>query len=172
VGPYLERRIVYEGSDEDDVLVGPALRPYLLTAGRFDADAASVSIETQVVTTDQGWQELARIPFESGSIVRLCEEPMSVAEIGARLSLHLGVVADPGRRPQPRAALPSTSPTSTPQYTSITLRRVIHGLRAIREPSTRQRSDRRPPLPVKIVIAGGFGVGRRPRSPASPTSPR
>src|SRR5260221_10332868 len=29
-----------------------------------------------------------------------------------------------------------------------------------REPSTRQRSDRRPPLPVKIVIAGGFGVGK------------
>jgi hypothetical protein len=132
VGPYLERRVVYEEADSDTVAVGPALRPYLLTSGRVVADnEAGISIETQVVATDSGLARRDRIPFEAGTIVGLCEEPMSVAEIGARLGLHLGVVqilvADLSGQGHLAVYLPNFDAAAHVD----TLRRVIHGLLAI-----------------------------------------
>lgn len=108
----------------------PSLRPFLLTAGRV-AGQDSIAIETQVVTTDQGRTALGELGFESRDIVTLCGDPLSVAEIAAELSLHLGVVrvlvGDLSAEGHLSVYLPNAdAPTDVD-----TLLRVIRGLRAI-----------------------------------------
>jgi hypothetical protein len=66
-----------------------ALRPFVITSGRVDALDPSIQMETQVTTLPGAVP--ARLPPEKRAIVTLCVEPMSVAEISARLRLHLGV---------------------------------------------------------------------------------
>ena len=66
-----------------------ALRPFVITAGRVDGPDPDIQMETQV-TTHPGAAP-ARLPPEKRAIVTLCVEPLSVAEISARLRMHLGV---------------------------------------------------------------------------------
>lgn len=67
------------------------LRPYLLTSGRVRPIDESLEIEAQVVATPLGVAGLDRLAFEHRDIVRLCADPVSVAEVAARLGLHIGV---------------------------------------------------------------------------------
>src|SRR6266511_2595450 len=93
------------------------LRPYLLTAGRAEPVDHTLEIEAQVLTTEIG----AR-----------CQTTISVAEVAARLRLHIGVarvlVADLAalgyllvQRPNPPLA-----------HDRNLIERVIRGLEAIR----------------------------------------
>ena len=107
-----------------------ALRPFLLTAGRV-AGQDSIAIETQVVTTEQGRTAVDELGFERRDIVSLCGNPLSVAEIAAQLSLHLGVVrvlvGDLSADGHLSVYLPNAdAPTDVD-----TLLRVIRGLRSI-----------------------------------------
>jgi len=67
-----------------------SLRPFVITSGRVSGLDPEIGMETQV-TVHRGAQP-ARLPPEKRAIVALCAEPLSVAEISARLRLHLGVV--------------------------------------------------------------------------------
>jgi hypothetical protein len=66
-----------------------ALRPFVLTSGRVDGPDPTIGMETQV-TVHPGAPP-ARLPPEQRAIIALCAEPLSVAEISARLRMHLGV---------------------------------------------------------------------------------
>jgi len=66
-----------------------SLRPFVLTSGRVDGPDPSIGMETQV--TAHPGAAPARLPPEQRAIVALCVEPLSVAEISARLRMHLGV---------------------------------------------------------------------------------
>jgi hypothetical protein len=68
-----------------------AVRPYLLTGGRAAPSGKEFEIEAQIVTTAAGEAALSHYRFEERDIVVLCRHPMAVAEVGARLGLHLGV---------------------------------------------------------------------------------
>ncbi len=63
----------------------------MLTGGRAHPVDATLEIEAQVLTTRLGRGAVGRHTFEHRHILVLCEEPMSVAEVAARLGLHLGV---------------------------------------------------------------------------------
>ncbi|GAA0811438.1 DUF742 domain-containing protein [Spirilliplanes yamanashiensis] len=67
----------------------PALRPFVITAGRVNAADPDIGMETQV--TRHPGALPAPLPPESRAIVALCERPLSVAEISAKLRMHLGV---------------------------------------------------------------------------------
>jgi hypothetical protein len=67
------------------------VRPYALTGGRTRSGDADLPIETLVVTTAQGTQGMARFANERRSIAHLCQQPISVAEVAARLGVPLGV---------------------------------------------------------------------------------
>jgi uncharacterized protein DUF742 len=76
----------------DDASEQPAhgrIRPFVLTSGRV-AGAEHVGLETQVVARVPGPDGLILTP-ELVSILALCAEPMSVAEISALVPLHFGV---------------------------------------------------------------------------------
>lgn len=67
------------------------LRPYLLTSGRSQPVDRTIEIEAQVLTARITAQPAAGLSFESRDIVALCHQPMSIAEVAARLDLHIGV---------------------------------------------------------------------------------
>ena len=67
-----------------------SVRPFLVTSGRTSA-ARNIGVETQVMSTPQGETVVEALTFEYRDIVALCAEPLAVAEIAARLRLHLGV---------------------------------------------------------------------------------
>ncbi|MET8147560.1 DUF742 domain-containing protein [Actinoplanes sp. NPDC049668] len=66
-----------------------SLRPFVITSGRVDGLDPNVGLETQVSTHPGALS--ARLSPEQRAIVHLCDEPLSVAEISARLRMHLGV---------------------------------------------------------------------------------
>jgi uncharacterized protein DUF742 len=65
------------------------IRPFILTAGRV-ADDDSIGLETQVVAHLPASGGLVLTP-ELSSILALCTQPVSVAEISALVPLHFGV---------------------------------------------------------------------------------
>jgi hypothetical protein len=67
------------------------LRPYMLTSGRAQPVDNTLEIEAQVVTTSLGEAAFGRLAFEQRDILTLCKDTMSVAELGAKLKLHIGV---------------------------------------------------------------------------------
>ncbi len=67
------------------------LRPYLLTGGRARPSADMLEIEAQVVTSETGFLAISTSEYERRDILELCQTPRAVAEVAARLGLHLGV---------------------------------------------------------------------------------
>jgi hypothetical protein len=117
------------GLDTDAV---SRLRPYLLTSGRAEPVDQTLEIEAQVVTTELGKSAVARLSFEHHDIVALCATAMSVAEVAARLHLHIGVarvlVADLAAAGYLFVLRPSLPNSQDPNL----IERVIRGLEAIR----------------------------------------
>jgi hypothetical protein len=130
VRPFLSGASNGAGDQADLPVPDGALRPFLLTAGRV-AGQDSIAIETQVVTTESGRTAVERLGFERRDIVSLCGDPLSVAEIAAQLSLHLGVVRVLVGDLSADGHLSVYLPNSDASTDVDTLLRVIRGLRAI-----------------------------------------
>ncbi len=130
--PYLDADLP---DDESGVDISP-LRPYLLTDGRTEPADRTLEIEAQVLTAEPGTRALdaggSGLAFEQRDIVRLCATPMSVAEVAARLKLHIGVarvlVADLAELGYVRVKRPSLPLAHDPDL----IERVIRGLESIR----------------------------------------
>jgi hypothetical protein len=126
--PYLDA----DFPDEESHVDASPLRPYILTDGRSEPVDRTLEIEAQVMTTGPGMDALPGLAFEHRDIVRLCAEPMSVAEVGARLKLHIGVarvlVADLAEQGYVRVRRPSLPLAHDPDL----IERVIRGLESIR----------------------------------------
>lgn len=67
------------------------VRPYAVTGGRTRSRSTDLPLETLVSTTDDGHRALTSLQFERRSIATLCREPVSVAEVAARVGVPLGV---------------------------------------------------------------------------------
>jgi hypothetical protein len=115
--------------------VGPAsaVRPFLVTAGRVAPSAAGrpMPVETQVVATVEGLDALGGLSFEQHDIVAACRIPQSIAELAARLRLHLNVVRVLAEDLRAEGQLTVHVPDSDDTHDASVLRRVIDGLRAI-----------------------------------------
>lgn len=119
----------------DPPVSSTALRPFVLTQGRVGDETLGISLETQV-TTNPGHHPgenvaVSHLPSELQGIVALCVQSMSVAEISARLHLHLGVtkilVSD--LRAAGHLEVHVSDPSNP--HSAETILRVIRGLRAI-----------------------------------------
>jgi Protein of unknown function (DUF742) len=74
-----------------DEEAGPLVRPYAITGGRTRTKQPDLDLITLVVASRRHADPSAMEP-ESVQILTLCQSPMSVAEISAKLNLPLGVV--------------------------------------------------------------------------------
>jgi len=90
VRPYLAGHGDNQAKPLDDPGVSP-LRPYLLTSGRAEPIDDTLEIEAQILTSERGIASHTRLAFEHRDIVTLCTTTMSVAEVAAKLRLHIGV---------------------------------------------------------------------------------
>ncbi|MBW8817211.1 MULTISPECIES: DUF742 domain-containing protein [unclassified Streptomyces] len=111
----------------------PAVRPFLVTAGRVapDPSGRTMPVETQVVATAEGLAVLDRLSFEQHDIVAACRIPQSIAEIAARLRLHLNVVRILAEDLRTAGQLTVHVPDTDITHDASVLRRLIDGLRAI-----------------------------------------
>jgi Protein of unknown function (DUF742) len=131
--PYLSTRgDLDDRAGTPDTEVVSRLPPYLLTYGRAEPVDQTLEIEAQVCATELGVAERARLSFEHRDIVELCVTAMSVAEVAARLKLHIGVarvlVADLAALGCLVVQRPSVQLSQDPDL----IERVIRGLEAIR----------------------------------------
>jgi len=67
------------------------LRPYVITSGHVNPVDETLEIEAQVATTDLGHAARTLVAFERRDILSVCTATSSVAEIAAKLGLHIGV---------------------------------------------------------------------------------
>ena len=117
----------------DPVGRAPAVRPFLVTSGRV-AGARSgpqIPVETQIVATAAGLEQLDLLSFERHDIVAACRRPQSVAEVAARLRLHLNVVRVLAEDLRSSGLLSVHVPRADTARDLSVLRRVIDGLRSI-----------------------------------------
>ncbi len=109
---------------------GPrALRPFVLTSGRVASSDPDIGLETQV-TTRAGAITYGLTP-ELDAIVALCATPVSVAEISARLKLHLGVAKILVGDLRESGHLDVHAVDFATSHDPDTILRVMRGLRAI-----------------------------------------
>lgn len=66
------------------------VRPYALTGGRTRAKVGDLPIEALLVASVPA-AERGRLRHEARRIIDLCDTPISVAEVSARISVPLGV---------------------------------------------------------------------------------
>lgn len=120
----------------------PAIRPFLLTAGRVSGAGTGppIPVETQIVSTSDGLLVLGSLTFENHDIVAACRRPQSVAELAARLRLHLNVVRVLAEDLCADGHLAIYLPNARTAQDISVLRRVIDGLRAVPD-SRGTRSD-------------------------------
>jgi hypothetical protein len=107
---------------------GTSVRPFLVTSGRTAA-AGAIPVEMQVVATPEGETVMDTLTFEYRDIVTLCTEPVAVAEIAARLSLHLGVIRVLVTDLQQQGLVATYAPEVDPTDDVDMIMRVINGLR-------------------------------------------
>jgi hypothetical protein len=113
---------------------GPSrlLRPYAVTGGRTRSRHSDLEVESLVATTALGEHEAQRLSMERRAIAYLCQQVLSIAEVGARLDLPLGVirvlVGDMAAEGLVRIHRPSSLQA---QPNLALLQRVLAGLRAI-----------------------------------------
>ena len=69
----------------------PMVRAYTITGGRTNTDAPKLQFESMVALTDKGIAAAAARTFERKKIAALLDQPQSVAEISAKISIPIGV---------------------------------------------------------------------------------
>lgn len=110
------------------------LRPFVLTSGRVSSGDREISLETQVTSNYDAataHYATAGLPSELRAIITLCDMPMSVAEISARLRLHLGVTRILVGDLRAAGHLEIHHQDVTENHSPDVILRVIRGLRAI-----------------------------------------
>lgn len=67
------------------------VRPFVMTGGRTKIERRDLRIESMVRTV--GTAAPGALPSEQGALLRLAQEPQSIAELAAHLDLVVGVAA-------------------------------------------------------------------------------
>ena len=111
------------GEAEDESLV----RPFVITGGRTRHATVHLRVEALVVATQA--ESDAELQFEHAAILAACRQPISVAEVAARIDVPLGVaqilvgdLADAGL-----VRVHEATPSATPAL----LLRMIDAVRAL-----------------------------------------
>ncbi len=94
VRPFLDRRrpLPPMSPDLESPNDATGVRAYAMTGGRSRA-SVQLEFETMLQATGDGREALTAVRFERADIVRLCHsEPLSVAELAARMHVPIGVV--------------------------------------------------------------------------------
>jgi hypothetical protein len=81
----------YAGGAEFDAPHDRLVRPYVVTRGRTHRAGSDLPIETVVVAVGSVDMLPGYVPSEAAAMLRLCADPMSIAELAARARVPVGV---------------------------------------------------------------------------------
>jgi hypothetical protein len=119
-------------SNDPDRFTAMRVRPYLLTGGRTRS-SVDLPIEAIVRATPEGANRLVSLSQERRSIVELCMQPLSIAEVSAHLHIHLQVsrvlVGDLITEGLLASHATTATPTGRPDV--MLLERVLDGLQSL-----------------------------------------
>jgi signal recognition particle receptor subunit beta len=132
------------------------VRPYAVTGGRT-TPRQQLALEALVCSTGYEPRDLSVLSSECRAILRFCVDWRSVAEISAVLQLPVGVVRVLVADMSTDGVLRVHQPDLEEGPGRDVLARVLDGLRGS-EPSEPPRAQ--DAIPVKILVAGGFGAGK------------
>lgn len=108
----------------------PLIRPYVLTGGRTHPEH-EFAVHALVLTTEKGRALAARLTSEQTAICRMCEAPLSVAEVSALLNVPLGIarvlIDDMSRQ----GLVSVISPQQQDGHSTEVLMKVLEGLRML-----------------------------------------
>jgi hypothetical protein len=122
-----------DAAHHDDFPAEPSgLRPYLLTNGRAQPAVPALELEAQVGTTEAGHAAVDQLTYEHRDIVVLCRRPIALAELAARLGLHIGVVRVLAGDLIQSGYLSARRPRAGLQGDILVMERVLRGLESIR----------------------------------------
>jgi hypothetical protein len=108
------------------------VRPYVITQGRTKAAGATLALEAAVQARTSPDQFDPRGAPEARRIVELCQRPLSIAEVSARLLLPVGVVRVLVGDLSAAGAVMVGTAASPDTATDITLlERLLDGIRAL-----------------------------------------
>lgn len=93
---------------------GPVVRPYALTGGRSHRSGLKVDLLATVQATPNPLNGALFLEPEVASVLRICQQPVPVADLASELDLPLGVVrillADMRERGLISIRMPSANP--------------------------------------------------------------
>jgi hypothetical protein len=122
----------YSPSPADGTPSQLRVRPYLLTGGRTQIDI-DLPLESLIRATEEGSATVDELNLEREHIVRLCQEPISVTEVAARLGLPIQVgrviIADLINEGLVQAHVAQAMPSERPDLNL--LERVLDGLQSL-----------------------------------------
>src|SRR5689334_7452860 len=75
-----------------DEEAGPVVRPYAMTSGRTRPSNGEFDLISLIVATRPAAPGDLNLGPEHAAIIRMCQQPLSVAEIAAHLNLPVGIV--------------------------------------------------------------------------------
>ena len=132
VRPFLEHRRAVRPAHEDDGEVAlTGVRAYTMTGGRAHA-AVHLEFETMLQTTAAGREALTAMKFERADILTLGRnEPLSVAELSARLHVPIGVVRVVAADLLAEGMLEAFQPSANVADDVLLITRLIAGVRAL-----------------------------------------
>ncbi|HZP31293.1 MAG TPA: DUF742 domain-containing protein [Acidimicrobiia bacterium] len=108
------------------------VRPYVITQGRTRAAGATLALEAAVHARVLPAQFDPKAAPEARRIVELCQHPLSIAEVSARLLLPVGVVRVLVGDLTAAGAVMVGTPATPDAATDITLlERLLDGIRAL-----------------------------------------
>ncbi len=70
---------------------GRFVRPYAITGGRTATDGLEIDLESQIVATERGRVNGRRYRWEAAQIIEICNAPVALIEVAAKLELPIGV---------------------------------------------------------------------------------
>jgi hypothetical protein len=115
-----------------DAEAGPVVRPYALTQGRTRHAGESFDLVATVMATARAPDDLAALAPEHLSVLRLAQQPTTVADIASDLDLPLGVVRIILADLRDFGLVVIAAPVVLAEHVDTqTLREVLHGLRGL-----------------------------------------
>jgi len=115
-----------------DEEAGPVVRPYALTAGPPPHAAQEFDLIAVVVASRPAAPGDAALGSACADILRLCQTPLSVVDLSARLGLPVGIVRALLSELAERDLIRRRAPAPVTQSPSEeTFKAVIHGLRSL-----------------------------------------
>lgn len=132
VRPFIEhRRAVRPAHEDDGEVTLSGVRAYTMTGGRAHA-AIHLEFETMLQTTAAGREALTAMKFERADILTLGRnEPLSVAELSARLRVPIGVVRVVAADLLSEGMLEAFQPSANVADDVLLITRLIAGVRAL-----------------------------------------